>query len=78
MWDPDKKKWTNVDGGEGSSDLPPPPKDSELPIMTKSLSAAGGEGPTARSSGSNAFKLNGPGKGKKKCLYDSAVPGAEQ
>jgi hypothetical protein len=79
VWNPDKKKWTNVDGDddEGSSDLPPPPKASELSTMTKSVSASGGEGPTARSSGSNVFKLNGPGKGKK-YFYSSAVQGAEQ
>ena len=66
VWDPDKKRWTNVDGDddEGSSDLPPPPKASELPAVTKGLSVTGGEGHTARSMGSNIFKLNGHGKGK--------------
>lgn len=40
VWDSDKKRWTNVDGDdeEGSSDLPPPPKASELPAGTKGLS----------------------------------------
>jgi hypothetical protein len=58
VWDPDKKRWTNVDGDdeEGSSDLPPPPKASELPKVTKGLSAAGGEGLTAGSTGSNMFR----------------------
>jgi len=66
VWDSDKKRWTNVDGddGEGSSDLPPPPKASELPSVTKGLSATGGEGRTAGSMSSNMFKLNGHGKGK--------------
>ncbi|KDR23530.1 protein transport protein Sec16-like [Zootermopsis nevadensis] len=67
VWDPDKKRWTDVngDGGEVSGDLPLPPKTSELPIMAKSMSVSGGEGPASRSSGSNVFKLNGPGKGSK-------------
>jgi len=65
VWDPDKKRWTNVDGDdEGSSDLPPPPKASELPSLTKGLSATGGEGHVAGSMSSNMFKLNGHGKGK--------------
>jgi len=66
VWDPDKKRWTNVDGDddEGSSDLPPPPKASELPSVTKGLSATGGEGHIAGSMSSNMFKLNGHGKGK--------------
>ena len=59
VWDPEKKRWTNVNGDdeEGSSDLPPPPKASELPAVTKGLSAAGGEG--HRSLGSNMLKRNG-------------------
>jgi len=66
VWDSDKKRWTNVDGDddEGISDLPPPPKASELPSVTKGLSATGGEGRMARSMSSNMFKLNGHGKGK--------------
>lgn len=66
MWDPDKNKWTNVDGDddEESSDLPPPPTDSELPTITKGLLAAGSEGPATRPSGSNVYRLSGPGKGK--------------
>jgi hypothetical protein len=66
VWDPDKKRWTNVDGDddEGSSDLPPPPKASELPAVTKCLSATVGEGHMAGSMSSNMFKLNGHGKGK--------------
>jgi hypothetical protein len=67
VWNPDKKRWTNVDGGdddEGTSNLPPPPKASELPTVTKSASVVGSEGPTVRSLGSNMFKLNGSGKGK--------------
>jgi hypothetical protein len=32
VWDPDKKKWTNVGGDddEDRSDLQPPPENSEL------------------------------------------------
>jgi hypothetical protein len=58
VWDSDKKRWTNVDGDdeEGSSDLPPPPKASELPAGTKGLSGTGGEGLTARSTGSSMFR----------------------
>lgn len=54
VWDQEKKKWTNVDGdGDNeSSDLPPPPK------------AAGSEGPATGPSGSNVYRLSGPGKGK--------------
>ncbi|XP_023718368.1 uncharacterized protein LOC111870357 isoform X4 [Cryptotermes secundus] len=67
VWDPDKKKWTNVDGDDDneSSDVPPPPKDSELPAVTKGLLAAGSEGPATGPSGSNVYRLNGPGKGRK-------------
>jgi hypothetical protein len=65
VWDPDKKKWTNVDGDdEESTDLPPPPKDSELLTKTKGLLAAGIEGPATGPSGSNVYRLSGPGKGK--------------
>lgn len=66
MWDPDKKKWTDVDGDDDneSSNLPPPPKVSELPAVTKGLFAAGSEGPATGPSGSNVYRLTGPGKGK--------------
>jgi hypothetical protein len=67
VWDSEKKRWTNVDGDddEGSSDLPPPPKASELPSVTKGLSATGGEGHMAGSMSPNMFKLNGHGKARK-------------
>lgn len=62
VWDPDKKKWTIVDGDDDdeSNDVPqpPPPRDSEFPTVTQDLLTA------AKPSGTNVFKLNGPGKGK--------------
>jgi hypothetical protein len=66
VWDPDKKKWTNVGGDDDGErrDLPPPPKNSELPAITKGLSAAGSEGHATRPSGSNVYRLSGSGKGK--------------
>jgi hypothetical protein len=77
VWDPDKKKWTSVDGDddEGRSHLPPPPKASELLSIREGLLATGSEGPATRPSGSNVFKLSGPGKGKT-CSNNSAVQDA--
>lgn len=68
VWDPVKKRWIDVgeDDSKGNGDLPPPPpKTSELPTMT-SVSTSGSEGPTARSSSPNVFRMYGRGKGKKK------------
>ncbi|KDR07491.1 hypothetical protein L798_03010 [Zootermopsis nevadensis] len=53
VWDPDKKRWTHVDGDGGDS-LPPLRRASELSIMAQSVYPA---------SGSNVDRLTGPGRG---------------
>ncbi|XP_069689503.1 protein transport protein Sec16A-like isoform X2 [Periplaneta americana] len=72
VWDPDKKKWTNVeeDDDEGSSDLPPPPKASELPKTSENLSAGADDNMTRSPPSSNMYKLSGPGKGRKPKYVD--------
>jgi hypothetical protein len=58
VWDPDKNRWTNVDGDDEGTAVAPPPKSSESPAVTQGLLAA------ARPSGGNVFKLSGAVRGK--------------
>ncbi|XP_066993642.2 protein transport protein Sec16A isoform X2 [Anabrus simplex] len=56
VWDPERKRWTNVDSEEDDTNavLPPPPKTSQLPGSNIVPPAPGSAG----DSGSNIYKMN--------------------